>query len=152
MSNISHNKLHSRKLAHYYSKIHSRVHVYGMNLAIMDNCGGICDPDNGTVLISSSTEGGVATYFCDDGYELEGNTSRECLPDGQWSGNEAVCKGIEHLHIVGMYRSYIIHVIYKCRAYSTIVFMCYNPELKLFAIQSSCNKTPPQINNGYISA
>ena len=57
------------------------------------NCGGICDPDNGTVLISSSTEGGVATYFCDDGYELEGNTSRECLPDGQWSGNETFCKG-----------------------------------------------------------
>ena len=56
----------------------------------------VCNPDNGTVLISSSTEGGVATYFCDNGYELEGNTSRECLLDGQWSGNGAVCKGAVH--------------------------------------------------------
>ena len=92
---------------------------YVMLFITVINCGGICDPDNGTVLISSSTEGGVATYFCDDGYELEENTSRECLPDGQWSGNEAVCKGIENLHVVSMYRSYIIHVIYKCRAYCT---------------------------------
>ena len=38
----------------------------------------------------------MATYFCDDGYELEGNTSRECLLDGQWSGNGAVCKGTVH--------------------------------------------------------
>ena len=69
------------------------------------------DPDNGTVLISSSTEGGVATYFCDDEYELEGNTSRVCLPDGQWSGNETFCKGTVHLHVIGMYKS---HIQYTC--------------------------------------
>ena len=82
----------------------------------------------------------MATYFCDDGYELEGNISRECLPDGQWSGNEAVCKGIENLHVVSMHRSYIIHVIYKINVELTVlVFMCNNPELKLFAIKSSRN-------------
>ena len=36
------------------------------------NCGGICDSDNGDVLISSSTVGGVATYTCDAGYMTEG--------------------------------------------------------------------------------
>ena len=46
----------------------------------------------------------MATYFCDDGYELEGNTSRECLPDGHWSGNETFCKGTVHWLVI------VIHI------------------------------------------
>ena len=58
------------------------------------NCGGLCNPDKGTVLISSSTAGGVATYYCNTGYELEGNSRRECQSDGDWSGTDPTCQGI----------------------------------------------------------
>ena len=60
------------------------------------NCGGLCDLEKGTVLISRSTVGGVATYTCKPGYELEGNNRRECMPNGEWSGKEPNCTGIQN--------------------------------------------------------
>ena len=61
---------------------------------IVINCGGLCDLEKGTVLISHSTIGGVATYTCKPGYELEGSNRRECMPNGEWSESEPNCKGI----------------------------------------------------------
>ena len=98
-NNIFHNQLHSRTLAHIAK--FTLVYIWhgpsnnGHTVMLSQLSTVVVSVilTMGTVLISSSTEGGVATYFCDDGYELEGNTSRECLPDGQWSGNETFCKG-----------------------------------------------------------
>ena len=36
--------------------------------------------------------GSTATYKCDDGFLLVGTTTRECLSNGQWSGNAPICK------------------------------------------------------------
>ncbi len=35
----------------------------------------------------------VATYTCNNGYTLRGDTTRTCGSDGQWSGNDPTCQG-----------------------------------------------------------
>ena len=50
---------------------------------------------NGTVTYNTSgalTSGTVATYSCEDGYELVGEETRICLVDGTWTGAEPECE------------------------------------------------------------
>jgi hypothetical protein len=48
--------------------------------------------DCGTVTLSDGYEvGSIATYECDESYELSGHSKRYCLPDGTWSGDEPKC-------------------------------------------------------------
>lgn len=37
--------------------------------------------------------GSVSTYHCDAGFVLDGDTSRMCQLDGEWSGEVPVCNG-----------------------------------------------------------
>ena len=48
---------------------------------------------NGAVNVTSRTVGSRATYTCNDGYRLQGDKQRECQRNGQWSGQEPVCRG-----------------------------------------------------------
>ena len=52
------------------------------------------DPANGTTN-SNSTQpqpyGTVLEVSCTNGFRIEGNTSRTCLSDGTWSGEETMC-------------------------------------------------------------
>ena len=57
-------------------------------------CPALLDPINGAVTWTSLTEGGVATYVCDDGFELEGSMTRTCESSGMWSGVEPMCRGM----------------------------------------------------------
>ena len=57
-------------------------------------CPALLDPINGAVTWTSLTEGGVATYVCDDGFELEGSMRRTCESSGMWSGEEPMCRGM----------------------------------------------------------
>ena len=45
----------------------------------------------GGVCYSGDSVGSVAVYFCDDGYTLEGDTTRECLSSGLWNGSTPKC-------------------------------------------------------------
>ena len=36
----------------------------------------------------------VATYTCDEKYNLVGNSERTCLLYGEWSGSDPICDGI----------------------------------------------------------
>ena len=65
---------------------------------MLDNFVSICvgcevpdEPINGTAFYQSTDFGMVVTYSCDDGLELNGNESRECLDEGVWSGSVPVC-------------------------------------------------------------
>ena len=51
-------------------------------------CGSV---SGGGVCYSGDSVGSVAVYFCDDGYTLEGDTTRECLSNGVWSGSTPQC-------------------------------------------------------------
>ena len=43
--------------------------------------------------LDTNTFGSQANYSCSEGYFLNGNTTRECQADGQWSGSEPTCEG-----------------------------------------------------------
>ena len=51
-------------------------------------CGSV---SGGGVCYSGDGVGSVAVYFCDDGYTLEGDTTRECLSSGLWSRYTPYC-------------------------------------------------------------
>ena len=46
---------------------------------------------NGSVTLSKTTFGSIATYSCDVGFALQGSTERECEATGQWNGSEPSC-------------------------------------------------------------
>ena len=68
-------------------------------------CPAILDPPNGTATFNSLEVGGVATYMCDDGFELEGNMTRTCESSRMWSGEEPVCTctliNVTYYNIIG---------------------------------------------------
>jgi len=45
-----------------------------------------------TVSVSTLTQGSTATYACDSGYNLVGDTKRTCQLDGAWSSSEPTCQ------------------------------------------------------------
>ena len=56
------------------------------------DCGTLTDPANGQVNHTAGTTfGQTATYSCDTGYTLVGDSTRTCQADGMWSGNEPTC-------------------------------------------------------------
>lgn len=56
-------------------------------------CGNPAVPINARVSVSSNSfkEGSIATYTCDDGYELFGSSTAVCLANGLWSGELPFC-------------------------------------------------------------
>jgi formylglycine-generating enzyme required for sulfatase activity len=55
------------------------------------NCGGLTPPQNGAVDAPDTTFAAIATYECDEGYDLIGDTLRSCGADGSWSGSAPTC-------------------------------------------------------------
>ena len=48
---------------------------------------------NGKVSLSGVSTGDTATFTCNDGYELVGDSSLICLSDGTWDSSPPVCQG-----------------------------------------------------------
>ena len=62
-------------------------------LAAVD-CGTLSDPTNGQVdHTSGTTVGQTATYSCNTGYNLVGDSIRTCQAEGIWSGSASTCQG-----------------------------------------------------------
>ena len=62
-------------------------------VVIVDGCGPLPPPDNGNVDVPITTVGSVATYSCDNGFLVSGNSQRICQMDGFWSGSAPTCSG-----------------------------------------------------------
>ena len=54
-------------------------------------CPDLTPPENGAIEFMNNV-GDTATYTCDDGYDLSGESTRICLSTGTWSGSEPVCE------------------------------------------------------------
>ena len=53
------------------------------------------DPANGIVNHTAGTSfGQTATYSCDRGYNLMGNSTRTCQETGNWSESAPTCQGM----------------------------------------------------------
>lgn len=57
----------------------------------MIRCGYIGSPTNGKVRVTKTSYGGVATFECDDGYDLVGPNMRTCEVDGKWTKTNPEC-------------------------------------------------------------
>ena len=57
------------------------------------DCGDPGTPENGDRELEMTTLGSIVRYSCRKGYYLAGDTERECLARGQWSGKLPICKG-----------------------------------------------------------
>ena len=56
-------------------------------------CGPLTAPSNGNVRLFGKTHNSVATYSCNGGYYLTGNSYRVCWDNGDWSGSVPSCEG-----------------------------------------------------------
>ena len=54
-------------------------------------CPTLVAPANGSLVLSGNTFGETASYTCNTGFILEGDSTLTCGGDGQWSGSPPVC-------------------------------------------------------------
>ena len=72
----------------------NNLHVIVLVLTAV-NCGSLTDPANGQVnQTAGTTLGQTATYSCNTGYKLVGNSPRTCQATGNWSGSVPTCQGL----------------------------------------------------------
>ena len=65
--------------------------MYISFLAVV-NCGTLSNPANGQVSHTGGTTlGQTATYSCNTGYSLVGDSTRTCQSTGVWSGSVPTC-------------------------------------------------------------
>ena len=68
-------------------------YVFLLSTAV--DCGNLTDPANGQVSHPAGTTfGQTATYSCNTGYNLVGDSTRTCQATGEWSGSEPTCQGM----------------------------------------------------------
>ena len=60
-------------------------------LPIAVRCPDLQNPQNGQVRQQGNEAGDRATYICNSGYELVGQSTRICQTNGQWSPGEPTC-------------------------------------------------------------
>ena len=69
------------------------IYVF-LSLTAVD-CGNLTDPANGQVTLTAGTTfKQIATYRCNTGYNLVGDSTRTCQATGIWSGNAPTCPGM----------------------------------------------------------
>ncbi|KAJ8262625.1 hypothetical protein GJAV_G00168490 [Gymnothorax javanicus] len=51
-------------------------------------------PEHGSITVSDSALGSLVQYSCDKGYELQGQSVRQCLSGRQWSESAPTCKPV----------------------------------------------------------
>ena len=68
------------------------IHDVFLHFIVVD-CGPLPDPANGHVSTTRTIFGQTATYSCNTGYRLVGNSIRVCQATGSWSGSAPTCQG-----------------------------------------------------------
>ena len=62
-------------------------------------------PENGDIMFSESPvgSGDIATFTCDDGFELDGSESITCGCNGEWSDESPTCEEGEYYKNVTLF-------------------------------------------------
>ena len=84
---------------------------------LIGGCPTLENPANGWVMYSTVSIGGVATYFCSDGYRLSDQalSQRTCEMNGMWSGNQPECQRMLVSIIIHDCIHFILHVLNPSR-------------------------------------
>ena len=72
----------------YYDTVFLSIILYVSYIGL---CPELTNPANGSVLTHDNTQDSTATYTCNTGYQLTGNSTRTCQFDGTWSGSSPTC-------------------------------------------------------------
>ena len=79
------------------------------------DCGNLTAPANGQVdLTSRTTFGQTATYSCNTGYNLVGDSTRTCEATGNWSGSAPFCQS---MLLQGVSFLSYVHIQYETQQY-----------------------------------
>ena len=69
------------------------------------DCGNLTDPANGSVNHTAGTGlGQTATYSCNTGYNLVGDSTRTCQATRIWSGNAPTCQSMYVINLASFPR------------------------------------------------
>lgn len=60
-------------------------------LSLVIDCGPLKAPANGDVKVAGTTFGFTAQYICNNGFVLNGFSSRVCQVTGKWLGDDPLC-------------------------------------------------------------
>uniref|UniRef100_A0A8C2KBK0 Sushi, von Willebrand factor type A, EGF and pentraxin domain-containing protein 1 n=1 Tax=Cyprinus carpio TaxID=7962 RepID=A0A8C2KBK0_CYPCA len=79
-------------------------------------------PEYGSVMVTDSVLGSLAEYSCEEGYELNGQTIRQCISGKQWSDDTPRCLpiscgnpgGIANGEVIGKYFHFKALIHYEC--------------------------------------
>lgn len=71
--------------------IHSLSHSF-LFLLVAISCGQLSNPRYGKVVVSGTSSGSTATYSCNSGFKLIGQSVRNCQFNGHWSGSAPHCQ------------------------------------------------------------
>ena len=63
-----------------------------INFLNLVRCPNLPNPSNGRVNQRGNKPGDRASYTCNSGYELQGDSTRICQNNGQWSGDAPTCE------------------------------------------------------------
>ena len=66
--------------------------LLSLSSTVADDCGPLDPPTEGSVSINGTIVGSTATYTCNDGFTLQGGSTRTCQTNGQWSGSAPICQ------------------------------------------------------------
>lgn len=111
-------------------------------------CSQLTDPEFGRVFLSSTTVNSTATYQCNIGYKIQGESKRVCLDIGQWSGTEPICArklGYITTRTTDSYDSYIIPFFYLIKLNIDIIL--YSFIISASSTIAVCSD-PGEPNNG----
>ena len=70
------------------------------------DCPPLMNPRSGSVSVSGLRQGSTATYSCNVGYNLMGDSPRTCDSTGTWTGSEPVCQReslLRHFQITAIF-------------------------------------------------
>ena len=75
------------------SRTHGCTYIDSINVSTGVDCGTLPNPANGQVSHTTGTTfGQTATYNCNTGYNLVGDSTRTCQDTGQWGGSAPNCQ------------------------------------------------------------
>ena len=70
---------------------HKTTVMIFLSLCTAADCGSLTNPANGSVSLTMTTFGSMASYSCSERSNLLGDAVRTCQADGMWNGIAPVC-------------------------------------------------------------
>ena len=103
------------------------------------------DPANGRVSITGTIYGQTATYSCNTGYDLVGNSTRVCQATGVWSGSAPTCQGTLLLSST-KYQVRYVYMMYSSFQQLWTVALCLTQSMgKLTPLEQHMDRQPPTV-------